>query len=125
MALVLSFDTLQSALEQQSQLLKRFGFTVCSASQKDEALRLAELDPPRVIVFGPHVPTSLRTVMSRRLRASSPSPRLIYMYRETTESTELADAILNAQSDPQTLADTIHFLLGRDSFAGASHPSIA
>jgi hypothetical protein len=45
---------------------------------------------------------------------------MIYMYEGGTEGTELADAILNVESEPEVLVETIHYLQDRRKTNGVS-----
>lgn len=109
---ILSFGIDPTFLERRAQLLASSGLKVSSVSQKDEALRLAKAQPPDIAIFGHKVPLSLRSSLSNSLRKINPATRLIYIYGGSAEGTEMADAVLNIESEPETLVDTIKYLQG-------------
>ena len=120
MAQILSFGIDQTFLQERARVLAAAGLKVSSVSQKDEALRLAKLAPPDVVIFGHRVPESLRTALSRNIKKISPHVRLIYLYLGATHDTEMADAVLALDSQPDQLVATIRHLAGNTNPEGAT-----
>jgi response regulator RpfG family c-di-GMP phosphodiesterase len=112
---ILSFGIDQTFLQERAKVLAASGLKVSSVSQKDEALRLARLMPPDVVIFGHRVPESLRTALSRNLKKINPHARLIYLYLGATQDTEMADAVLALDSQPDQLVATIRHLTEHSS----------
>jgi hypothetical protein len=110
-AQILSFGIVKSFLEERARLLASHGFNVSSVSQKDEMLRLAKMIQPDVVVFGHAVPPGLRSSLSTSVKKINPEAILIYMYQGSTAGTEMADAVLNLDSEPSTLVETLKYLL--------------
>jgi DNA-binding NtrC family response regulator len=107
---ILSFGIDQNFLQDRARVLATAGLIVSSVSQKDEALRLAKLAPPDIVIFGHRVPESLRTALSRNIKKINPNSRLIYIYDGSTQGTEMADAVLGLVSPPEQLVSTIRHL---------------
>lgn len=107
---ILSFGIDQKFLQDRAKVLANAGLTVSSVSQKDEALRLAKLSPPDIVIFGHRVPESLRTALARNMKKLNPASRLIYIYDGSTQGTELADAVLGLASAPEQIVSTIRHL---------------
>ena len=107
---ILSFGIDQTFLQDRARVLASAGLTVSSVSQKDEALRLAKLSPPDIVIFGHRVPESLRSALSRNIKKISPEAKLIYIYDGSTQGTEMADAVLGLVSPPDQLVSTIRHL---------------
>jgi DNA-binding NtrC family response regulator len=107
---ILSFGIDQEFLQLRARALAAAGLKVSSVSQKDEALRLAKLVPPDLVIFGHKVPESLRIALSRNMKKINPAARLIYIYNGSTQGTELADAVLALDSQPDQLVATIRHL---------------
>jgi DNA-binding NtrC family response regulator len=119
-AKILSFGIAKDHLDRRAKLLASHGLIVSSVTQKDEALRLAEMIVPEIVIFGHKVPSGLRASLSRHLKKVNPGVQMIYMYEGGTEGTELADAILNVESEPEVLVETIHYLQDRRKTNGVS-----
>jgi DNA-binding NtrC family response regulator len=113
LARILSFGTVKSFLDERARLLATHGFNVSSVSQKDEMLRLAKMMPPDIVIFGHAVPPGLRSALSASVKKINPETYLVYMYQGSTDGTEMADAVLNLDSQPTTLVETIKYLLER------------
>jgi DNA-binding NtrC family response regulator len=109
-AKILSFGIDQEFLQLRARALSAAGLKVSSVSQKDEALRLAKLVSPDLVIFGHKVPESLRTSLSRSMKKINPAVRLIYIYDGSTQGTEMADAVLHLVSSPDQLVYTIRHL---------------
>jgi DNA-binding NtrC family response regulator len=107
---ILSFGIDQHYLQERARVLAAAGLTVSSVSQKDEALRLAKLMAPDIVIFGHRVPESLRMALSRNIKKLKPAARLIYIYLGSTQGTEMADAVLSLNSEPDQLVSTIRHL---------------
>lgn len=112
---ILSFGIDQKFLQDRAKVLAAAGLTVSSVSQKDEALRLAKLVSPDIVIFGHRVPESLRTALSRNIKKINPVSRLIYIYDGSTQGTEMADAVVGLVSAPEQLVSTIRHLAERSS----------
>jgi hypothetical protein len=110
---ILSFGIVKSFLDERARLLSRHGFNVSSVSQRDEMLRLAKMMPPNVVIFGHAVPPGLRSSLSGLIKKINPDVYLVYMYHGSTAGTEMADAVLNLESEPTTLVETLKYLLER------------
>lgn len=119
MVKILSFGILKDYLDARAKLLASNGFTVSSVSQKDEALRIGKMISPEIVIFGHKVPPTLRTSLSRHMKRINPEAQMIYMYLGSTEGTEMADAILNLESEPEVLVETIKYLIERHKPATA------
>jgi DNA-binding NtrC family response regulator len=109
-AQILSFGIDQEFLQLRARALSAAGLKVSSVSQKDEALRLAKIAPPDLVIFGHKVPESLRTALSRNIKKINPVVRLIYIYHGSTQGTEMADAVLSLDSQPDQLVEAIRHL---------------
>jgi hypothetical protein len=120
LAQILSFGIVKDFLDERARLLATHGFKVSSVSQKDEMLRLAKMMPPEVVIFGHAVPPGLRTSLSVAVKKINPEAYLIYMYQGSTDGTEMADAVLNLDSQPATLVETMKYLLERHKTADVS-----
>lgn len=120
MAQILSFGIVKTFLDERARVLASSGFKVSSVSQKDEALRLAKRMSPDVVIFGHAVPPSLRTSLANSVKKLNPEAQLVYMYLGSTDGTEMADAILNLESPPTVLVETIRYLLERRKTTGAN-----
>lgn len=107
---ILSFGIATEYLEKRAHLLVNGGFKVSSASQKDEAIRLAKANAPDIVIFGHKVPATLRASLSATMKKINPAVRLIYIYAGTREGLESADAVLNIETEPSTLIETIQYL---------------
>ena len=107
---ILSFGIDQEFLQLRARALAAAGLKVSSVSQKDEALRLAKLVPPDLVIFGHKVPESLRTALSRSIKKINPAARLIDIYHAFTQGSEMADAVLHLVSSPDQLVYTIRHL---------------
>src|SRR3954469_2643709 len=110
MAKILSFGIDKTFLDTRAKLLAGQGLTVSSVSQKDEATRLFKMINPEIVIFGQKVPESLRSSLSRQFKKSRPDVQMIYMYLGSTDGTDMADAILNVESEPDVLISTIRYL---------------
>lgn len=119
MAKILSFGIDKTYLDERAKLLARNGLDVSSVSQKDEALRLFTMMNPDIVIFGHKVPESLRSSLSRQFKKHRPDVQMIYMYLGGTEGTDMADAILNLESEPDVLVSTIRYLEDRRHSATA------
>jgi DNA-binding response OmpR family regulator len=113
LAQILSFGIVKSFLDERARLLANHGFNVSTVSQKDEMLRLAKMMPPDVVIFGHSVPPGLRSSLSGLIKKINPEVYLVYLYHGSTMGTEMADAILNRDSEPTTLVETLKYLLER------------
>jgi DNA-binding response OmpR family regulator len=116
---ILSFGIVKDYLDTRAKLLASHGFSVSSVSQKDEALRLGKMMQPEIVIFGHKVPPSLRLSLTRHIKRINPEAQIIYMYLGSTDGTEMADAILNLESEPEVLVDTIKYLVERHKPATA------
>ena len=114
MAKILSFGINKEFLDARAKSLVTNGLKVSSVSQKDEALRIGRMLMPDIVIFGHMVPASLRASLSRSLKKINPEVQLIYMYMGSTDGTEMADAILNVESEPSVLVETIKYLIERN-----------
>lgn len=111
MVKILSFGILKDYLDARAKLLAHHGFSVSSVSQKDEALRIGKMMQPDLVIFGHKVPPTLRASLTRHMKRINPEAQMIYMYLGGTDGTEMADAILNLESEPEVLVDTIKYLV--------------
>jgi hypothetical protein len=118
-AKILSFGINKEFLDARAKSLVAHGLNVSSVSQKDEALRIARMMMPAIVIFGHAVPPTLRASLSRSMKKISPEVQLIYMYKGSTDGTEMADAILNVESEPMVLVDTIKYLIERNKSVSA------
>jgi DNA-binding NtrC family response regulator len=119
-AKILSFGIAKEHLDRRAKLLAQNGFNVSSVTQKDEALRLAKMLVPNIVIFGHKVPPALRSSLSRHMKKVNPDVQMIYMYEGSTQGTEMADAILNVESEPEVLVEAIHYLEDRRKTDGVS-----
>lgn len=111
MAQILSFGIDRSYLDERAIILNKAGFRVSSAEQKSEALRLAQLSSPRLVIFGHKVPAKLRHSMARSFRDIDPEMKLVFVYRGEKPEDELADAMVPLQTSAEQLVTTIRGLL--------------
>jgi DNA-binding NtrC family response regulator len=111
MAQILSFGIDRNYLDERAIILNKAGFRVSSAEQKNEALRLAQLSAPRMVIFGHRVPPKLRQSMARSFREINPEIKLIFVYQGEKPESQLADAMVPVQAPPDELVTKVRELL--------------
>ncbi len=92
-----------SSLSEAGYALHRF------AAQ--HAIQEVEQLKPGVVVIGHGVSLEDREQIEDVVRRLCPKPRLVMLYDTSIAQTELADAVLNINSEPQHLVQTIRYLL--------------
>jgi DNA-binding response OmpR family regulator len=111
MAQILSFGIDRNYLDQRAIVLNKAGFRVSSAEQKSEALRLAQLSPPQVVIFGHRVPAKLRQALAQSFRSIKAEIKLIFVYEGEKPDDDTADAIVAVGASPEELVSTVRELL--------------
>ena len=117
---ILNVDDYAPARYARSQLLKSWGFDVCEAATGAEALRLATLDPPALVLLDVHLPDMNGFEVCRRLRGGHDGASLSILHLSATFTSSAhqalgleggADGYLVEPVDPVVLRATIDALL--------------
>lgn len=82
--------------------------TVATAEDGLAGIRQMRTD---VVVIGHGLSLADRIAIEEAVRQLHPRPRLVLLYDTSISKTEQADAVLNINSEPQHLAQTIRYLL--------------
>jgi hypothetical protein len=115
---ILSFGIDRTYLDERAIILNKAGFRVGSAEQKNEALRLAQLSAPQIVIFGHRVPPKLRHSMVLSFREINPEMKFVFVYEGETPESDLADGMVPVQASPDELVTTIRELLNSVKAAG-------
>jgi DNA-binding NtrC family response regulator len=91
--------------------LRDAGYQVVAASSREEALAAIERSHTDVVVIGHALTLVDRTELVTAARSQQPRPRVVLLYETSIAQTEMADAVLNINSEPQHLLQTIRYLL--------------
>jgi DNA-binding response OmpR family regulator len=111
MAQILSFGIDRTYLDERAIILSKAGFRVSSAEQKGEALRLARLSPPQLVIFGHKVPARLRQSLALSFKEMKEDMRVVFVYAGERPEGEPADAFVSFQAAPEELLNTVERLL--------------
>lgn len=97
-----------------SASLRDAGYDVHFAPAKDALAKIGQIKAD-VVVIGHGLSLPDRVSIEEGIRQLRPKPRVVLLYDRSIAQTEQADAVLNVNSGPQHLAQTIRYLLtGRD-----------
>jgi DNA-binding response OmpR family regulator len=91
--------------------LRDAGYELHAVSTASEALisiRQLRID---VVVIGHELQLPDRVDIEDSIRQLHPKPRVVLLYETSISKTEQADAVLNINSEPQHLVQTIRYLL--------------
>ncbi len=91
--------------------LRDAGYQVHGVSSREEALASIEHAHIDVVVIGHGLSLADRTEIEVSARQQHPKPRIVLLYENSISNTEQADAVLNINSEPQHLVQTIRYLL--------------
>lgn len=91
--------------------LRDAGYQVHGVSSREEALASIEHAHIDVVVIGHGLSLADRTEIEVSARQQHPKPRIVLLYENSISNTEQADAVLNINSEPQQLVQTIRYLL--------------
>jgi CheY-like chemotaxis protein len=91
--------------------LRDAGYQVQLVSSSEEALAAMQRTPADVVVIGHGLSLADRTEIEAAVRQQHPKPRIVLLYEISIAQTEQADAVLNINSEPQHLVQTIRYLL--------------
>ena len=91
--------------------LREAGYNLQTVATAEEALRKLDQVKPDVVIVGHRLNLSDRIKIEEGARLARPKPRIVLLYENSIAQTEQADAVLNVNSEPQHLAQTIRYLL--------------
>jgi DNA-binding NtrC family response regulator len=91
--------------------LRNAGYHVYSVFSVEEALGRIHQCGLHVVVIGHGLNLADRTAIEAAIRQLNPKPRIVLLYDSSIANTEQADAVLNINSEPQHLVQTIRYLL--------------
>ena len=95
----------------QTAFLSAAGYTLHIAPTTDWALAQLRRLNADVVIIGHGLDLSERTQLEGVIRLLRPRPRVVLLYESSISQTEQADAVLNINSEPQHLVQTIRYLL--------------
>jgi DNA-binding NtrC family response regulator len=108
---ILSVGFLVEPLVRRSVALSREGFTVATISNAAKAalsLRESEYD---ALVLGPAIPEPLRNSLALTAKRRNPHIAVVMLYAGSIDNAEQADAVLNASTAEQNLAEAIRHVM--------------
>lgn len=91
--------------------LRAAGYNLLTVFRPEEAVRRMTEGQIDVVIVGHHLTFSERQQVEQAARQCRPKPRVVLLYDSSIAQTEQADAVLNINSEPQHLAQTIRYLL--------------
>lgn len=91
--------------------LREAGYDLHKVSSAAEALVAIPQTRPDVVVIGHGLSLMDRAEVEDVVRCLRPKPRIVLLYDTSISRTEQADAVLNVNSEPQHLVQTIRYLL--------------
>ena len=91
--------------------LRNAGYQVFAVLSREEAIRGIEGGRVDVIVIGHGLSLGERMEIEAVAQRTKPKPRVVLLYENSIAKTEQADAVLNINSEPQHLVQTIRYLL--------------
>lgn len=108
---ILSVGFLVEPLVSRSAALSREGFTVATisnAAKAAQSLRESEYD---ALVLGPAIPEPLRNSLALTAKRRNSHIAVVMLYAGSIENAEQADAVLNASTAEQNLAEAIRHVM--------------
>lgn len=109
---ILSVGFLVEPLVRRSTALSQEGFivsTISNAAKAARSLRETEYD---ALVLGPAIPEPLRNTLALTARRLNPHIAIVMLYSGSIDNAEQADAVLNASTAEQNLAEAIRHVMG-------------
>ena len=94
-----------------SAQLRDAGYQVYAVLSREEAVTAIERGHADVVVIGHGLSLEDRSEIEAAARRKKPKPRVVLLYENSIVKTEQADAVLNINSEPQHLVQTIRYLL--------------
>lgn len=91
--------------------LRDAGYDLHAVFTRHEALEKIERVRMNAVVIGHGLALADRIQIEEAIRQLQPKPRVVLLYETSISQTEQADAVLNINSEPQHLAQTIRYLL--------------
>lgn len=91
--------------------LREAGYAIHAAPTVREALASMRQERADVVVVGHGLSLAERVEIEDAVRQLQPKPRVVLLYDTSISRTEQADAVLNVNSEPQHLVQTIRYLL--------------
>jgi CheY-like chemotaxis protein len=91
--------------------LRDAGYELHAVFSPHDALEKIEHIRVNAVVIGHRLGLTDRIQIEDAVRRLSPKPRVVLLYETSISQTEQADAVLNINSEPQHLAQTIRYLL--------------
>lgn len=109
---ILSVGFLVEHLVRRSAALSLAGFTVATISNAAKASRLLREADYDALVLGPSIPEALRNGLALTGKRRNPHIAVVMLYAGSIENAEQADAVLNASTADQNLAEAIRHVMG-------------
>lgn len=109
---ILSVGFLVEPLLKRSAALSHAGFTVATISNAAKASRLLQEMEYDALVLGPAIPEPLRNSLALAARRRNPHIAIVMLYTGSIDNAEQADAVLNASTAEQNLAEAIRHVMG-------------
>lgn len=97
--------------EVQAAHLKKAGYSLHMAVTPEQALARLRQAQAEVVIIGHSLGMGERMQLEGTIRLLQPRPRVVLLYETSISQTEQADAVLNINSEPQHLVQTIRYLL--------------
>jgi DNA-binding NtrC family response regulator len=91
--------------------LRSAGYKLQTARTAEEALWKLGQGTSDVVIIGHELSLAERQRTEEGIRKLRPRPRVVLLYDARIAQTEQADAVLNVNSEPQHLVQTIRYLL--------------
>ncbi len=91
--------------------LRDAGYELHAVLTPQEALEKIGQVKVNAVVIGHGLGLADRIQIEQAIRRLQPKPRVVLLYETSISQTEQADAVLNINSEPQHLAQTIRYLL--------------
>jgi DNA-binding NtrC family response regulator len=109
---ILSVGFLVEPLLRRSAGLSREGFTVETISNAAKAARSLRETEYDALVLGPAIPEPLRNSLALTARRRNLHIAIVMLYSGSIDNAEQADAVLNASTAEQNLAEAIRHVMG-------------
>ena len=109
---ILSVGFLMEPLVRRSVALSREGFTVATISNAAKAARCLRETQYDALVLGPAIPEPLRNDLALAAKRRNPYIGVVMLYTGSIDNAEQADAVLNASTAEQNLAEAIRHVMG-------------
>ena len=109
---ILSVGFLVEPLVKRSAALSHAGFTVITISNAAKAARSLRETEYDAMVLGPAIPEPLRNSLALTAKRRNAHIAVVMLYTGSIENAEQADAVLNASTAEQNLAEAIRHVMG-------------